>query len=175
MVYEIRHSNRKQQGFSLIEVLVAMIILSIGLLALTALQLSSLRATNEAQTVTSITLLAKEMADRMRANPSAIASYVGTSVTESTNNGDDCDAEAVNLTPAQLRAYDVNEWICGLENLGLVRGTIDQTNAAPDEYTIAVQWNENRDAALPAVTECDANYDETKSNEKGCFKLRFNP
>ena len=63
---------RKQtRGFTLVEALVALVVLSIGLLGVAALQLSSLQSNSSAASRSQATLLAYEVVDRMRANQSA--------------------------------------------------------------------------------------------------------
>jgi len=58
-------------GFTLIESLVALLVLSIGLLGVAAMQLASLQANNGAFQRTQATFLAQDIADRMRANRTA--------------------------------------------------------------------------------------------------------
>lgn len=64
------HSRRRQQGFTLLEVLVAIVILAVGLMGLGALQLTSLRYNKVAYLRTQATNLAYDLVDRMRANRS---------------------------------------------------------------------------------------------------------
>jgi len=65
--------STKQNGFSLIEVLVTMLIISVGLLGMVALQLNALKQNQNALQLTTSTLLANEITDRMRANQTAAA------------------------------------------------------------------------------------------------------
>lgn len=60
-----------EQGFSLIEVLIAVVVLSIGLLGIAALQGVSLRSGNEAVARTEANLVAYDLLDRIRANRNA--------------------------------------------------------------------------------------------------------
>ncbi len=62
------YKRRAQQGFTLIEVLITVIILAIGLLGLAGLQANSLRFNHSAYQNSQATALAYEIADRMRAN-----------------------------------------------------------------------------------------------------------
>jgi type IV pilus assembly protein PilV len=57
-----------QSGFTLVEILIALLVLSIGLLGLAGLQTAGLRANHSANLRTQATLLAYDMTDRMRAN-----------------------------------------------------------------------------------------------------------
>lgn len=58
-----------QRGFSLLEVLIAVFIFSIGLLGMAALMAMSARSNHSAYLRTQVAFLADNMADRMRANP----------------------------------------------------------------------------------------------------------
>ena len=62
------HARQTERGFTLIEVLVALVILSIGLLGLGLLQASSLKASFGSNHRTVATNLAYEVLDQMRAN-----------------------------------------------------------------------------------------------------------
>jgi type IV pilus assembly protein PilV len=61
-----------QGGFTLLEILVAIVVLSIGLLGLASLQAVGLRTNQSAYLRSQATLLAEDMADRMRANNVAV-------------------------------------------------------------------------------------------------------
>lgn len=58
-------------GFSLVEVLVAVLVLSIGLLGLAALQIAGVRANDSARLRTEVTLAASDLSDRLRADPTS--------------------------------------------------------------------------------------------------------
>lgn len=58
-------------GFSLVEVLVAVLVLSIGLLGLAALQIAGSRASDSTRYRTTATLAAYDVADRLRADPAS--------------------------------------------------------------------------------------------------------
>jgi type IV pilus assembly protein PilV len=60
--------NRSSRGFSLLEVLVAILILSIGLLGLAAMQAFSLKANQSANFRTQATALTTMIVERMRAH-----------------------------------------------------------------------------------------------------------
>jgi type IV pilus assembly protein PilV len=63
-------SPRRAAGMTLIEVLVAVLVLSIGLLGLAGLQTLSLRSNHSAYLRSQATVLAYDIVDRMRANRS---------------------------------------------------------------------------------------------------------
>ena len=67
-----------QRGFSLLEVLVSIIILSFGLLGMVGLQAAAIQANREAKIQSSASILARELAELMRGNP-AVALTAGPS------------------------------------------------------------------------------------------------
>ncbi|MEX2320836.1 MAG: type IV pilus modification protein PilV, partial [Saccharospirillum sp.] len=59
----------KQSGYSLIEVLVTVVVLAVGLLGVAGVQALGLRTANVALDHNRVTVLATDMAERIRANP----------------------------------------------------------------------------------------------------------
>lgn len=99
---------RRQAGFTLVEVLVTILIVAIGLLAGAALQLISKKTSFDAVQRTSAAGLTREILERMRANPTALDSYLVDAVTEMSEPATDC--EQVQCSPAQLAEYDRWVW-----------------------------------------------------------------
>lgn len=65
-------SNRSERGFSLLEVMISVIIFSIGLIGVASLLMVSVRTNHSAYLRTQAGFLAETMADRMRANTAAL-------------------------------------------------------------------------------------------------------
>ncbi|MEH6493748.1 type IV pilus modification protein PilV [Halopseudomonas sp.] len=63
------------RGFSLLEVLVAVLVLALGILGAASLQLSALRYQSGSLHATHASLLAQDMLERLRANPEQLALY----------------------------------------------------------------------------------------------------
>lgn len=104
--------NGSQSGFGLIEVLVSVLILAIGLLGLAGLQTQSLKFNNDAFFRSQATLLAMDLADRMRANrdviektPNAYQFPASQTVPATYPQCDD-----TGCSPAELAEYDFAEW-----------------------------------------------------------------
>ncbi len=106
-----------QSGLSLLEVLISMLVLSIGLFGLAGLQSASLRANNSAYQRTITSMLANDILDRMRANPTLAKAgnyNVDNEDGDSYTSGDFVDKCKNNgtgsCTPTDLKDYDLYDW-----------------------------------------------------------------
>lgn len=81
-----------QQGFSMIEVLIAIVVLAIGLLGFALLQTTNLRYTQSANNRTLATNLAYSLLDQMRTNRLSAADYAGAGFAANTLSIDSCEA-----------------------------------------------------------------------------------
>lgn len=123
------------QGFTLIEVLVALIVLSLGLLGIAALQGATVQFNREAYLRSQATSLAYNMADRMRANRQAALN--GAYDVAYADPAPDCGGAAGAGTVA---AQDVAAWLSAVACvLPQGNGTVDVVNSV---VTIGVRWNE---------------------------------
>lgn len=162
-----RHITSSQAGFTLVEVMIAMVVFGIGLLGLAGLQATSLMNEHSSYTRSQAVLLAYEMADRMRANPDGGTDYE----TATTEAAADITGYSTTLctanpcTPANMAIYDLGGWKAALPNL-LVSGQGQIVNTVgTSTYTITVHWDEDRTGATG--TNCPVN-DET---DLRCFQL----
>lgn len=134
-----RQASRRQRGFTLVEILVTVVLISVGLLGVAALQLTTLRGNQEAYVRSQASVLAGDILDRIRANPIAFrndqynVAFDGTG-TASTRAGDDLLAwqQSIDrLLPG------------GAANAGgTVARTIDAANPSRHIVTITIQWLE---------------------------------
>ena len=129
-----RRSHHFGKGFTLVEVLVALLVLSIGMLGIAALYLDSLRASRAALYRTQAVTLASDIADRIRANRNPIDAY-------------DCGGECAAGTGGNAVAIlDINAWLANVERelpggIGSLTFTAGAANT-PNVYDVAVTWNE---------------------------------
>jgi len=131
-------TKRAQRGFSLIEVLIALIIMSVGMLGIASLYVQSMQAGRTSLFRHNAVTLAGDVADRIRANPTAAVAYAGAGA----DNG--CIAGGINCSNVQMAAQDILLWgqqaTDTLPN-GIVTVTLDNT-VVPPNYTIAITWDE---------------------------------
>jgi type IV pilus assembly protein PilV len=104
----------RELGFSMLEVMVAVLILSFGLLGLAGLQALSLKSNVSAAQRTIATQLAYDIADRMRANQASVLSgdynYAQYSGTGAAGTNTTSCASTGGCTSTQLAQEDVFEW-----------------------------------------------------------------
>lgn len=128
----------RARGFTLIEILVALLILSIGLLGLAALQMSGLQANQSAYMRSQAIFLAYDMFDRIRANPDQAAKYASPST--STAN---CVGVSNTCTEDVLAAWDRASWQAELaERLPGGEGSVT-FKPGNTIVTIEVSWLDN--------------------------------
>ncbi len=162
-----------QGGFTLIEVMVALLILAIGVLGVGSMQVQTYQHLRTSQHYGNAAALAGDMADRMFANASEArnGSYVTSGIRSEASTS--CDGSA--CTTAQLAGYDVAEWlseVSGLDANGKAlpgslpspRGTVSRVNGT-DSYIITVHWDE--DLSGSTDTNCPAQSDK----DLDCYQL----
>jgi type IV pilus assembly protein PilV len=153
--------ERGSGGFSLIEVLVALVVTSVGLLGLAKMESLSLSSTGVAAGRSIAAIEASSLAAAMHANSAywaggilavpATVSVVGTTVTISDpglSSVVDCTVPGANAcTPDLMAAYDVQKWAASMgQVLPASFSTITctaPTVIVPATCTIQIQWAEN--------------------------------
>jgi type IV pilus assembly protein PilV len=142
----------RSRGFTLTEVLVALMVLSIGLLGVGKLVLFSARSNDSAYLRSQATELAYSILDDMRANRQTAlnGSYNILVANTAPNPGLQCTSAAPCTTGTQLAAYDLYQWANRLLALGPSGNGSVKTNAVTDptsgstDYTatITVTWDD---------------------------------
>lgn len=150
-----RARARRGGGFTLLEVLVAAVILSVGLLGVAGLQLKGLRYSQGAYLRSQATLAVNDIVDRMRANRDGVAAGAYAAIDSAGPAPADpgCIASADGCTPAQLARHDIRDWLQLFDNvngdsdyiplLPSGQGTVSRDDADPTLYTVTVSWLEN--------------------------------
>ncbi|MEK7991857.1 MAG: type IV pilus modification protein PilV [Thiotrichaceae bacterium] len=135
-------------GFSMLEMMIALLILSIGLIGIASLQARGQQFNHSAYVRTQAAFLAYDIMDRMRANKDNIDNgnadnggyaFPEGSCPEASVN---CDSDFCSVS--DVVTYDLNSWCKALAaSLPLGQGVIswDQTDSL---YTITISWTEDR-------------------------------
>ena len=135
-------TTRTSKGFSLVEVLIALIIMSVGMLGIAGLYVQSMQAGRTSMLRHHAVTLAGDIADRIRANPTAGAAYTGAGA----NNN--CVAQGVNCSVTQMAAHDIFLWQAQaaqfLPRMGDGSQQVQVAFAAgnPPSYQITIRWDE---------------------------------
>jgi type IV pilus assembly protein PilV len=185
-----------QSGFTLLEVLIALLILSIGLLGLAALQTTGLRSNQMASMRTLATQTAYDITDRMRANEmsTGITREPATGKITYNSANDDyliafdasdptatVDCATAECTHQELALYDLAQWRAAVALLPGGKSEIvcqDEAGAAcadgdvdfPNEinHVITVYWNEAR-----SKTAVNHNCPPVDDTDLRCFRLSY--
>ncbi len=114
MVSRAAPTSGRETGFTLLEVMIAVLILSLGLLGIAALQLSSKKSTHQAWQRSQAVLLADGLLERVRMNPAGAASYhtgLGASALGGATRASPArNCASQTCTAAQMAAWDLWEW-----------------------------------------------------------------
>lgn len=157
------------RGFSLLEVLVALVVLSIGMMGIASMQVTGLQFNQQAMASSRATGLAADIADRIRANPNATVgaergdawevddALPAAAAPANCADTPDGDVTAV-CTPQAMAAFDIWQWKTSLlpaagSGLPDGRGAITHTFAnGVATYLIDVSWDERGETARYQLT-----------------------
>jgi type IV pilus assembly protein PilV len=129
----------RSAGFSLIEVLVSIVILSVALLGTAGLTAASLKSTNTSYYRSQATFLADDILDRMRAN-----------IIQARGGQYNVDDEGPDAAGGTLEFFDCNEWLTALQN-SLPGGT-GTVSVAANVATVVITWD-NGENEFTTVTQ----------------------
>ena len=129
------NQGKIEQGFSLIEILVSIVIICFGLLGVAGLLTTGLKNTHSSQYRTQASFMAYDMAERMRQNRQVALNGEYSTSTAATNT---------------IAANDKLEWQEDVSALPAGVGVVAMTNTT--FFTITIQWDDSK-AAGGGATE----------------------
>jgi len=151
-----------QQGITLVESMIALLVISIGLLGIASLQITAMSQNASSLNHSQAVWYAYNMSDRIRANLSEFNNYNG--IDTSTSYTQDCMSSA--CTNAQMLTADAADWSTMIGNLPGGRGII--TNTA-DGLQVSVMWDDEGTGATGTNCGTNPNVDLT------CYTLVVAP
>ena len=138
--------HKRDRGFTLIEVLVAVVVMAIGLLGVASLQIGSVKRAQDAYARSQAAFLAYSIADAMRVNlPSARAGLYDLSAADpSPMIAVTCIGEGATCSPAELATFDVAQWRTAIaaQLVDGNSGVVSVYDAARDvsQVTVRILW-----------------------------------
>lgn len=135
--------KHNQQGVGLIEVVVALVILAVGVLGFSAMQLRAATTTTEAANNVYATSIARDLAERMRVNRAgleAIQANDGTFANPPANPTN-CGGNT-NCTPTQMAQYDYAQVRARAETLGMQMAVLPCQSSTLVRSCVYVSWGD---------------------------------
>jgi len=162
-------SHSVQTGFSLIEILISMLVTSIGLLGVAGLQTLSLRQNYGSSLLAQATFQNQNMIERMRSNMQGVNNGDYDNIT-----GTEVDPNcSVNCSATQLADADAANWAAltksSLNDAGNSTVTSTVQRNADNTFTVQITW---REPALPGQRDDVGNLLTFVTNQNA---LRFLP
>jgi type IV pilus assembly protein PilV len=147
--------HRRVAGFSLVEVLIALVILSVGLLGIAAMVSESLKSKDSSLYRTQALDFASNILERMRANKAQATSgsydvNYGGRGSNGTIPSDSCTS--TNCSPGQMAGVDLTQWqqeisdaLPAISNSAPAAGSITTTTVGQmTQVNISIRWNDKR-------------------------------
>lgn len=154
MTAVVRHSPTTQRGVGLIEILIAVIIMSLGFLAAARMQVEGMRYSQSAYYQSQAYFLASDMIDRMRSNITGVQQglYADKSTSASSVNP---GCTVIECNPLGIARQDLYDWSTSLHSMQGASSFVPalpgtDTSPASGEiqdmgdgvYAVVMQWNE---------------------------------
>lgn len=168
--------NTRQRGMSLVEVMVALLVLGIGVMGYAALQLRSVKMSEDTYSRSQAMAIAQDAIERVRANIDGLPAYLATNwggalVAPATRCTDTETIPDTPCTAEQMAANDVYE-LRTMANTMLPTGTI-AVSPCNQLTCVTVAWNET------TITNCTQDAINAGNNDldtnASCVRLEFIP
>ena len=143
--------QHRQLGVGLIEVLVALLILSIGVMGFIALQYRAIEATAESGARIQAINLARDLAERMRVNRGAENVYINQLNTASNQINFSVNCFTTNCQSHQLADFDVAQITRKARTAGMMVNLLNCQGNQDGRHCVYVAWGDT--AATAAASE----------------------
>lgn len=161
MAQTTKKDRKRNRGFSLIEVLMALLVFAVGILTVAGLQIVSKKTSFDAVQRTTATLVAHDIVQRMRANSAAVwGNYLVDNVGGNTLSSTTCVGTGVTCSATQMAAYDLDEWEKAIDGTseGGTGGLVDPkacvrgpAGGGEGTYYIIIAWRGVSELSNPTI------------------------
>lgn len=124
---------KKQNGFTMVELLIALLILAVGLLGMASLMMASMKSNQSAAMRSQASWLAYDIIERMRLNSDVAANYL---IAAADAAPADPNCKANGCSANNVATLDLREWKTQLGQVGLT-GSITKPD---DAYSVSIFW-----------------------------------
>lgn len=155
---------RQQRGFTLIEVLVAILIVAVGILGVAGMQVVSLQQNRNALLRDQALQLGNDILDRMRAN--ALTDYATVELTDVPPSSLNCNNESCDRN--EMSEFDIAQWKCSLNPIdsndevytvcagfGITNATLPQGRGSIERdgsvHIVTVEWVNDREGNVSQI------------------------
>ncbi|WP_158253718.1 type IV pilus modification protein PilV [Chromobacterium alticapitis] len=136
--------GRAMAGFTMLEVLIALLVLAMGVLAAVAVMLNATRASGSSYLRQMATQYAYDMTDRMRANSAQVGAGAYDVASGAAPSTFQSNCVSTVCSAATMAAFDKYQWLTDLQN-NLPGGTgsvYQPAGAATTERVVQVWWTD---------------------------------
>ncbi|SDH66383.1 type IV pilus modification protein PilV [Pseudomonas panipatensis] len=144
------------KGFTLIEVLIALLVLAIGLLGMASLTMTSLQGNQSAYLRGQASLLAGDIIERMRGNSAqallAQSPYLVSLTSGNQPSDPDCKGTNDGCTPSQQAAQDIHDWWLNLQ-ASIPGASATISRAGTNQFQIVISWTESDSQQRATTTQ----------------------
>lgn len=132
---------RLQRGISLIESLVAIVVMALGILGILGVQMRTLTDTQSGVRRAQAIRLIEDLGERLQNNPDALGNL--NAYTATPTSSDDCASAA--CAPDKLATYDIKQWRSNITDaLPGGQAIVFIPQGGPRQLGVLIGWNENR-------------------------------
>lgn len=139
--------KNKQNGFTMIELLIALLILAVGLFGMASLMMTSMKSNQSAAMRSQASWLAYDIVERMRLNSAVATSSDRYVITAAAVAPADPGCKANGCSPNNVAVLDLNEWKTQLGQAALTGSVIRE---GTNRYTVSIFWETDRAAGCLA-------------------------
>ncbi|MDX1725241.1 MAG: type IV pilus modification protein PilV [Pseudomonas sp.] len=139
---------KKQNGFTMIELLIALLILAVGLLGMASLMMTSMKSNQSAAMRSQASWLAYDIIERMRLNSDVATLTSNYLIAAADAAPADPNCKANGCSANNVATLDLLEWKTQLGQAGLTGGV---TRVGNNAYTVSISWQEDSSTACAPI------------------------